>query len=506
MNIPLIEKLEMRNIYKEFPGVIANNYINFHINKGEIVSLLGENGAGKTTLMNILYGLYRMDKGEILINGKKVNINSPRDAISYGIGMVHQHFMLIENHTVGENIALYLDNVPIIFPEKSVERKLKEFFEKFKFNINPKSKIYELSLGEQQKVEIIKILLRGASLIILDEPTSVLAPIEAEELFKLLKNLKDEGKSIIFITHKLNEVFKISDRVTVLRLGKVVYDGDINSVNEKDLAKLMVEREIIFNITKEKKDGNKEVVLSIKNLYVKNDKGLLSVKGVSFELRKGEIFGIAGVSGNGQRELVEALTGLRKIEKGEICYFGKKCEKFDSKIFRKFNVAHIPEERTKIGVVPNLNVEENAILRVYDKEPFTKGFGLNVKKIKEFALNIIKKYNVLTPSTNIKIKFLSGGNIQKFILGREIETKRDIIIAAHPTYGLDIQATRYIRNELLKMRNMGSAILLISEDLEEILEISDIIAVIYEGEFLKVDRKENFKIEEIGLLMGGVKS
>ncbi len=501
-----IEKLEMRKIYKEFPGVIANNYIDFHINKGEIVSLLGENGAGKTTLMNILYGLYRMDKGEILINGKKLNINSPRDAIENGIGMVHQHFMLIENHTVGENIALYLKNVPLIFPEKIVEKKLIEFFEKFKLNINSKTKIYELSLGEQQKVEIIKILLRGASLIILDEPTSVLTPIEVEELFKLLKILKDEGKSIIFITHKLNEVFKISDRVTVLRLGKVVYDGDIKSVSERDLAKLMVEREISFSVNREfKEDREKEVVLSVKNLYVKNDKGILSVKGVSFDLKRGEIFGIAGVSGNGQKELIEALTGLRKIEKGEICYFGKKCEKFNSKIFRKFNVAHIPEERTKIGVIPNLNVEENSILRVYDNEPFIKGFSLNFKKIKEFALNIIKKYNVATPSTNVKIKFLSGGNIQKFILGREIETKKDIIIAAHPTYGLDIQATRYIRDELLKMRNMESAILLVSEDLDEILEISDRIAVMYEGEFLKVDKKENFNIEEIGLLMGGVR-
>ncbi|MBC7194358.1 MAG: ATP-binding cassette domain-containing protein, partial [Caldisericia bacterium] len=394
MNISSIEKLEMRKIYKEFPGVIANNYIDFHINKGEIVSLLGENGAGKTTLMNILYGLYRMDKGEILINGKKVNINSPRDAIEYGIGMVHQHFMLIENHTVGENIALYLNNVPLIFPEKSVEKKLIEFFEKFKLNINPKSKIYELSLGEQQKVEIIKILLRGASLIILDEPTSVLTPIEAEELFKLLKNLKNEGKSIIFITHKLNEVFRISDRVTVLRSGKVVFDGDIKSVTKKDLARLMVDREIVFTVNKEiEKEQEREVVLSVKDLYVKNDKGIFSVRGVSFELRKGEIFGIAGVSGNGQKELVEALTGLRKIEKGEICYFGKKCEKFNSKTFRKLNVAHIPEERTKIGVVPNLNIEENSILRVYDKEPFIKGLNLNLRKIKEFALTIIKKYS-----------------------------------------------------------------------------------------------------------------
>jgi len=498
-----IETLEMRKIYKEFPQVIANNNIDFQIKKGEIVSLLGENGAGKTTLMNILYGLYRMDSGEILINEKKVNIKSPRDAINYGIGMVHQHFMLIDNHTVLENISLYLNDVPLIFPEKYCEKRLNEFIEKFNFKINPKSKIYELSLGEQQKVEIIKILLRGASLIILDEPTSVLTPKEAEELFDLLYKLKEDGKLIIFITHKLNEVYKVSDRVVVLRGGRKVYDGDIKSVTKEELAKLMVDREISFQIPK-KSVTPKEVVLSVKDLYVKDDKGILKVLGVSFDLRKYEILGIAGVSGNGQKELIEAITGLRKIESGEIYYFGKKFNKFNSKIFRDLNVAHIPEERTKFGIVPNLQISLNSILRVYYKKPFLNRILLNNNKIIEFSQKIVKNYNVSTPTVSIKVKNLSGGNIQKFILGREIETKKDIIIAAHPTYGLDISATRYIRECLVKMRDEGSAILLVSEDLDEILEISDRIAVMFEGKFLKIGNKEDFTIDEIGLLMGGV--
>lgn len=453
--------------------------------------------------MNILYGLYRMDRGEILINGKKVNIKSPRDAINYGIGMVHQHFMLIDNHTVLENISLYLNDVPIINPERVAEKKLNEFMEKFKFKINTKNKVYELSLGEQQKVEIIKILLRGASLIILDEPTSVLTPKEADELFELLFKLKEDGKSIIFITHKLNEVYKVSDRVVVLRCGKKVYDGDLKNVTKEELARLMVEREISFKITK-KEIEPQEVVLSVKDLYVRNDKGMLTVKGVSFDLRKYEILGIAGVSGNGQKELIEALTGLRKIEKGEIYFFGKKIENFNSKVFRNLDIAHIPEERTKFGIVPNLQIIENSVLRVYDKKPFLNRLSLNFKSIKEFSEKIVKNYNVSTPSLLIKVKNLSGGNIQKFILGREIETKKDLIIAAHPTYGLDISATRYIRECLVKMRDEGSAILLVSEDLDEILEISDRIAVMYEGKFLKLGDIKDFSIDEIGLLMGGV--
>lgn len=501
--LPQIDFLVMRNIYKEFPGVIANNNIDFHIRKGEIVSLLGENGAGKTTLMNILYGLYRMDRGEILINGTKANINSPRDAIINGIGMVHQHFMLIDNHTVLENISLYLKDTPILFPERRVEKKLKDFFEKYGFNVNPKSKIYELSLGEQQRVEIIKILLGGASLIILDEPTSVLTPKEAKDLFNLLKNLVKEGKSVIFITHKLKEVFEISDRVVVLRNGKKVYDGDIKDTNENELARLMVERDISI-VTKKKVDINGEPVLSVKDLYVKNDKGRTVVKGVTFDVKKYEIFGIAGVSGNGQKELVEALTGLRKWEKGEIILFDKKYNKFSSKLFRKLNASHIPEERTKHGVVPNLPIYDNSVLRTYDNEPFNRGIFLKYNQIKEFSKRVVKEYNVVTPSINTKIKLLSGGNIQKFILGREISIKKELIIAAHPTYGLDISATRYIRDLLVKMRDEGSAVLLVSEDLDEILEISDRFAIMYDGKFMAITKPGELSIEEIGLLIGGV--
>lgn len=499
-----IDTLEMKGIYKEFPGVVANNYIDFKIKKGEIISLLGENGAGKTTLMNILYGLYRMDKGEIYINNEKVNIKTPRDAINMGIGMVHQHFMLIDNHSVLENIALYLKESPTLFPEKMVEKKVNSFFEKYNFNVNYKPKIYELSLGEQQKVEIIKILLGGASLLILDEPTSVLTPKESQDLFSLLKNLTKEGKSVIFITHKLKEVFEISSKVVVLRQGKKVFEEDIKNTNENELAKHMVEREIKPSIIK-KEVSKGEVLLSVKDLFVKNDKGKISVKGVSFDVKKYEIFGIAGVSGNGQKELIEALTGLRKWEKGEVVFFNKNFNKFDSKIFKNLNVSHIPEERTKFGVVANLPLYDNSVLRSYDKEPFYKNFILQYNLIKDFSKEIVNDYNVVTPSINTKVKLLSGGNIQKFILGREISTKKDFIIAAHPTYGLDISATRYIRDLLIKVRDEGSGVLLVSEDLDEILEISDRFAIMYEGEFVCITKPGELSIEEIGLYLGGLK-
>lgn len=499
-----IESLEMKGIYKEFPGVIANNYIDFSIKRGEIVSLLGENGAGKTTLMNILYGLYKIDKGEIYINKKRVSINSPRDAINYGIGMVHQHFMLIDNHSVLENISLYLRDTPIFFPEKAVENKLLKFMDRYGFSINYKSKIFELSLGEQQRVEIIKILLGGASLLILDEPTSVLTPTEVKELILLLKNLSKEGKSIIFITHKLKEVFDISDRVVVLRKGKKVFEKLTKDTNENELARYMVEREVKSSITK-KEVGNREIIFSVKNLFVKNDKGKIVVKGINFDVKNYEIFGIAGVSGNGQKELIEAITGLRKWEKGEITIFNNKFLKFNSKIFKKLKISHIPEERTKFGVVSNLPIYDNSVLRTYDTYPFYKGLILNYKKIKEFAKEVVKKYNVITPSINTKVKFLSGGNIQKFILGREISTKSDFIIASHPTYGLDILATRYIRDLLIKMRDEGSGILLVSEDLDEILELSDRFAIMFEGEFITITKPGALSLEEIGLMLGGLK-
>ena len=500
-----IDTLEMRGIYKEFPGVVANNYIDLQIKKGEIVSLLGENGAGKTTLMNILYGLYRMDKGEIYINNEKVNIRSPRDAINKGIGMVHQHFMLIDNHSVLENISLYLKETPILFPEKKVEEKLLDFFEKYGFYVNHKAKIYELSLGEQQRVEIIKILLGGASLIILDEPTSVLTPKEVEDLFNLLRNLVKEGKSVIFITHKLKEVFEISTRVVVLRQGKKVFEDDIKNTNENELARHMVEREIKPSMQK-KEIKNGEIILSVKDLFVKNDKGRTVVKGVNFEVKEYEIFGIAGVSGNGQKELIEALTGLRKWEKGEVQFFGKKYDRFNSKLFRKLNISHIPEERTKFGVVANLPIYDNSVLRTYDNCNFCRGLILRYNNIKDFSKKIIKEYNVMAPSINTRIKFLSGGNIQKFILGREISTKKDFIIAAHPTYGLDISATRDIRDLLIKMRDEGSGILLVSEDLDEILEISDRFAIMYDGEFIRITKPGELSIEEIGLMLGGLKN
>lgn len=499
-----INLLEMRGIYKKFPGVIANNNINFTVRGGEIHALLGENGAGKTTLMNILYGIYHPDSGEIYTNGEKVSIRSPRDAIEVGIGMVHQHFMLIPTHTVAENIALGFKEVPFLYPTKVVEERIRDFTEKYGLKINPKAKIWQLSAGEQQRVEIVKALFREASLLILDEPTSVLTPKETEELFLILKKLGEEGHSVIFITHKLEEVMDISDRVTVLRKGKVIATVNTCDTNKKELAKMMVGREVIFQLEREKVEKG-EKVLEVKELSVENDRGLMAVKKISFDVHKHEIFGIAGVSGNGQRELVEAITGLRKAKSGKVKILGVDVTNTSPKTIGDVGVAHIPEERIRFGIVPNLTVYENVVLRDYYHEPFSSGIFLNYPYIKNYSEKIVKEFSIDTPSIETPVKLLSGGNIQKLILAREISTKSNLIIAAHPTYGLDVAATEYIRKLLLKKREEGAAILLVSEDLEEIFELSDRISVMFEGEFMGILPREKANLQDIGLMMAGSK-
>ncbi|RLG46416.1 MAG: heme ABC transporter ATP-binding protein [Thermoproteota archaeon] len=493
----------MKGIVKTFPGVVANDHIDFEVRAGEIHALLGENGAGKTTLMNILFGIYQPDEGEIYVRGKRVEIRSPRDAMHLGIGMVHQHFMLVEKHTVAENIALGFAT-KFFFPTEEIARKIREFSEKYGLTVDPHAYIWQLSAGEQQRVEIIKALYRGADILILDEPTSVLTPKETNELFSILKRMREEGKAIIFITHKLDEVFAISDRVTVLRKGKVIGKLKTSETNKKELARLMVGREVLFRLEREPVQKGK-IVLEVIDLHALNDKGLPALKGVSFTIAEGEILGLAGVAGNGQKELVEVLTGLRKAEKGKVLIRGVDVTNASPRRIAELGVAHIPEERLKHGLVPNMSVAENLILKRYYKQPYCDKFFIDKKKVLKDAEELIDKFNIMTPSPMTPAKLLSGGNIQRLILARELAGSPDVIIAAHPTYGLDVGATEYIRKILLKERKRGSAILLVSEDLEEIMELSDRIAVMFEGEIMGILPAEKANLEDIGLMMAGAK-
>jgi len=499
-----MQSICLKNIYKEFPGVIANNRISIDFNCGEVHALLGENGAGKTTLMNIIYGIYQADEGEILIDGKKVEIKSPKDAINYGIGMVHQHFMLIQNHTVTENVCLGLKEVSFFNPQKNFSKKLLEISEKYGLKINPEAKIWQLSAGEQQRVEIIKALIRGAKFLILDEPTSVLTPLEVESLFKTIKNLVNNGLGVIFISHKLDEVFAISDKITVLREGKVIGTTVPSSTDKTTLAKMMVGKEISFTYNKKEK-VKKQEVLSVENLWIKGDKGIYSVKGINFVLNEGEILGIAGVSGNGQKELIEALTGLRKSEKGEIKIFGKSIKYKKAKDINNLSVAHIPEERLKYGAIPSFPLYENTILNKYEKEPFCKKGLLNINFAKTKTKKLVEDFKISAPSIDTPIKLLSGGNIQKLICARELDSNPKIIIAAHPTYGLDVSATEFIRSLLVKKRDESCAILLVSEDLEEIICLSDRVLVFFSGIINGEFVPGNISMEEIGLMMAGAK-
>ncbi len=483
---------------------MANNKVYFEARSGEIHALLGENGAGKTTLMNILYGIYQPDEGEIYIEGRKVEIKSPRDALKHGIGMVHQHFMLIYPHTVTENIALGLREASFFNPAKELKTKVLELSRRYGLKVDPDAKVWQLSAGEQQRVEILKAIIRGAEILILDEPTSVLTPSEVKELFKVLRAMANEGKTIIFITHKLDEVMEISDRVTVLRRGRVVSKVETRRTNEKELARMMVGREILFRVRKKPLKKGKPV-LQVENLYALNDKGLMALRNISFNIHEREILGVAGVAGNGQKELVETLTGLRKVLKGRVKIMGRDATNESPRKIYMESVAHIPEERLRMGVVPNLTVAENLILREYHRPPFANGLFLDWRKVREHAEKLIDRYRIVTPSPETPVKLLSGGNIQRLILARETSGKPKLIIAAHPTYGLDVAATEQIRQLLEKQREEGAAILLVSEDLEEIISLSDRVAVMFEGEIVGVVDAKKAKVEEIGLMMAGVR-
>ena len=490
----------MHGIVKRFPGVLANDHISFEARAGEIHALLGENGAGKTTLMNILYGIYHPDEGEIRVKGRPVTIRSPRDAIHLGIGMVHQQFRLVPTHTVAENVVLGLPG-NFFFPDRAARRRLDEFSQKYGLSVDPDARIWQLSAGEQQRVEIIKALYRGAEILILDEPTSMLTPGEIDELLGTIRRMAAEGHTVIFITHKLDEVFATSDRVTVLRQGKVVATQETAQTDKPSLARLMVGREVLFRLEKKPAQVG-QIVLQVEGLHALNDKGLPAVKNVSFTVSAGEILGIAGVAGNGQRELVEALVGLRPCTQGRLSIEGRDVTNQPPRALIEQGVCYIPGERL-IGLVPGLSVAENFVLKDYCQTPFSQGAVLNYDAINAHADRLIAQYAVTTPSRETPVKLLSGGNIQRVILARETCHAPTLLIAAHPTSGLDVGATEYIRQLLLAQRDQGTAVLLVSEDLEEVLQLSDRIAVMFEGQIMGILSAEQADLGTIGMMMAG---
>lgn len=490
----------MRDIVKSFPRVLANDHVTFEAHAGEIHALLGENGAGKTSLMNILYGIYRPDAGEIFVRGKPVTIHSPSDALRFGVGMVHQNFRLVPNHTVAENIVLGMPGAPIV-DERAIAAQVATFAEKYGLRVDPAAYIWQLSAGEQQRVEIVKALYRGADILILDEPTSMLTPGEAKDLMTILRRMAAEGNTIIFITHKLEEVIALSHRVTVLRQGKVVATMETAQTDERTLARLMVGREVLFHLEKQTTQPGAPV-LRVEDLRVLNDKGLPAVKAFSLTINAGEILGIAGVAGNGQRELVEALAGLRPIASGALFIGGQKVTAPSPRAMVEYGVAFVPGERW-IGLVPGMSIAENLILKNYRHAPFSTGVFLNRAAINAHADRLIEQYAVMPANRELAVKLLSGGNIQKVLLARETTGAPALLIAAHPTSGLDVGATESIRQLLLAQRAQGRAVMLVSEDLEEILALSDRIAVMFGGEMMGILPAAQADLETLGMMMAG---
>nr|WP_246629347.1 ABC transporter ATP-binding protein [Mesobacillus maritimus] len=495
----------MLNIRKEFSGFVANDNITLQLKKGEIHALLGENGAGKSTLMNVLFGLYQPEKGEIKVKGETVKITDPNVANDLGIGMVHQHFMLVDTFTVTENIILGKETTKGgVIDIKTAEDEVRKISERYGLAVDPQAKISNISVGMQQRVEILKTLYRGADILIFDEPTAVLTPQEIKELIQIFKTLIKEGKSIILITHKLKEIMEVCDRVTVIRKGKGIGTVNVNETNPTDLASLMVGRDVEFKT--EKIDATPGVeVLEIENLKVKDSRGVQAIKGLNLSLRAGEILGIAGVDGNGQTELIEAITGLRKAESGSVKINRKNVLNLPPRKVTETGLGHIPQDRHKHGLVLNYTIGENMVLQTYYQKPFSKSGVMNFKKIYDKARNLISEFDVRTPSEYTLARALSGGNQQKAIIGREIDRNPDILIAAQPTRGLDVGAIEFIHKRLIEQRDQGKAVLLVSFELDEIMNVSDRIAVIYEGEIVAiVDPKETTE-QELGLLMAGSK-
>jgi simple sugar transport system ATP-binding protein len=498
--------LELRGITKAFPGVLANDHIDLTLNQGEILCLLGENGAGKTTLMNILYGLYKPDAGDILVRDEKVSFQGPNDAIARGIGMVHQHFMLVPVMTVTENVMLGIEPTRngIFLDKKKVADRIRELSQQYGLEVDPDATIKDLPVGAQQRVEIIKILYREADILILDEPTAVLTPPEVEGLFKIIHTLIEKGKSIIFITHKLKEVMAISDRITVLRLGKTVSTVSPQEVTLEKLATLMVGREVNLTVNK-KKPQTGEAAIGVKDLYVHDERGHRVVNGVTFDVRKGEVLGVAGVQGNGQTELVYALTGLLPVESGEIHLLGNVFHKLNPRQIIEQGVAHVPEDRQRHGLLLSFPLHDNLMLCNYYLPPFAKGVSLQQDVIVSNGAKLIEQFDVRTPSAFVNAATLSGGNQQKVIIARELSRPIQLLIASQPTRGLDVGSIEYIHGRIIAKRDEGTAVLLVSSELDEILALSDRIAVMYRGQVLEIVDAATTSKEYLGLLMAGIK-
>lgn len=501
MTLPLVE---MRQITKSFPGTLANDQVDFTAYPGEIHALLGENGAGKSTLMSILTGLYRPDSGQVFVKGREVVFRSPKDAINAGIGMVHQHFRLVKPFTVAENVILGLKG-NLFLNMKEVEQSITAISHKFGLGVEPHAKVWQLSVGEQQRVEIIKMLYRGTDILILDEPTAVLTPQEVRELFKTLRNMADSGCAVIFITHKMHEVMEFADRITVLRGGKSTASLLKKETNSQELARLMVGRELNTARKNTSKTCGQDVVLELQGVCALNDKGRQALSNLCLELRSGEILGIAGVAGNGQRELSEVITGLRNITSGTIKLSGRDITNKPVRDIIDAGVAFIPEDRTGTGLVPNLPVVDNIILKEYRSQNLGKGWLLDSKAIRQRAQQLVNDFAVKIPNIDCPVKLMSGGNLQKLLLARETSLQPKLVVAVYPVRGLDIGATDAIHDLLIAEKNKGAAVLLISEDLEEIYKLADRVAVMYEGEFMGVLPVEEADLEEIGLMMAGAK-
>jgi len=496
--------IEMVNIRKEFPGIVANDDISINLRKGEVLALLGENGAGKSTLMSILFGLYTPDRGLIKVNGSVVNITNPNDASDLGIGMVHQHFKLVHNFTITENIILGMEPKGIKIDLTDARERIVELSKKYNLNVDPDAKIENVSVGMQQRVEILKMLYRNAEILIFDEPTAVLTPQEILELMKIMRNLIDEGKSIILITHKLKEIKQVADRCTVIRRGKVIDTVDVKTSSLEIMAEKMVGRKVTFSV--EKGDGIPgNEILEISNLNVYNNRKVLGVKDFSLKIRSGEIVGIAGVDGNGQTELIEAITGLRDIHSGSIILNGQDISRLSIKERSNRGISHIPEDRHKHGLVLDYSLEENLILEQVESKKFSKNGFINKISMRDHANKIISDFDVRSGMGPLTIvRSMSGGNQQKAIVGREIFQNPDLLIAVQPTRGLDVGSIEYIHKRLVEQRDSGKAVLLVSLELDEILDLSDRIAVINSGELIGVVDGDKTNENEIGLMMAGI--
>ncbi|TFJ94716.1 ABC transporter ATP-binding protein [Lentibacillus salicampi] len=497
--------VEMLNIRKEFPGVVANDNVTLQLKKGEIHALLGENGAGKSTLMNVLFGLYAPEKGQIRVNGEEAKITDPNVANELGIGMVHQHFMLVEPFTVTQNIIL--GSEPTTFGKinlRKAEQEVQALSDRYGLKVDATARIRDISVGMQQRVEILKTLYRGAEVLIFDEPTAVLTPQEITELMQIMNALTDEGKSIILITHKLKEIMEISERCTVIRKGRGIDTVNVADTSVTELASLMVGRDVSFEVEKRPSEPE-ETVLKVRDLVVKDSRKVEMVKGMNLEVRAGEIVGVAGVDGNGQSELIEAITGLQKSESGNILVRDKEITNLSPRKVTESGIGHIPQDRHKYGLVLDYTIGENMVLQTYYKKPYSKYKILNKKEIYKKANALIEEYDVRTPSAYTKASALSGGNQQKAIIGREVDRSPDLLIAAQPTRGLDVGAIEFIHKRLIEERDKGKAVLLISFELDEILDVSDRIAVMFDGKNVAEVKPDETDENELGLLMAGSK-